>query len=85
MKKLRTPPSECCTMRTIKISKTRKERQCFGCLALFPKGCEFTLHKVIGINEIYNMYLCNECEDLSEQREYDIYEEGKLARVVDVF
>jgi len=80
MKKLKTPPSECYTLRT-KTVLTRKDRQCFGCCKLFPSGCVFTIHTVIGIDEIYNMYLCEECEDISEQCSEDIYIEGELKRI----
>lgn len=83
MKKLKTPPSECYTLRIMHVYKTTKERQCFGCGTLFPKGCKFTIHKVIGINEIYNMYLCEKCEYFNLGCNEDIYTEGELKKMME--
>ena len=40
-----------------------------------------TIHTIIGENEIYPMYLCVECEDVSAHCDEDVYVEGELKKI----
>ena len=80
MNRLKTKPSECHTIRQ-KTVCIRKEHKCFGCCQLFQKECNMTVHTVVGINEIYDMYLCEQCENISDQCSEDIYVEGEIGKM----
>ncbi len=67
-----------------RLVKIRKDRQCFACLEIFPKGTEM----IMGVYKdeyIYNLYKCQECKELmiehtSEIADYDgIFWEGCVA------
>lgn len=46
------------------IVKIRKEHKCLACCRSFPKGTEMQLQVNIDEGRIFNVYLCDTCEDL---------------------
>ncbi len=47
----------------VKYVVTRKPHRCFACLEMFPAGVEMQLSTQVGDGHIYNLYLCEECEE----------------------
>lgn len=53
-----------------KYVKTRKPHNCFGCAREFPKGSILKRESVKDCGEVFNCYICPDCEDYLDSGDY---------------
>jgi len=88
VKKPGISPSECWTMRTKRVQRTRKDHKYRGCYKTITEGNSATVLTVVNNtsknrSKIHDFYLCGVCYDTLEHMccDYCAYEEGELARI----
>ena len=65
-----------CSLVKSKHVVIRKQRSCWGCLRISPKGSMMLCCTTVEMGKIYNCYWCDSCQKLTEYGE--CYTEGEF-------